>query len=201
MDPQTSLANLPIDPEQGYGFRSQPRPEYLNTLDNVIARLNDPRNAWMAVGMPWLYHGTRAKAVKDIVEKGFDPTKMGQNWSAAFGSLGGRSGPGVYLSRTPEQALGWGMAGNAEKPGIVRVFIPKKAILDTGPDPVRSTQIRAEILKSAKDQGYKAVKFPDEYVIPDPTKIPLRNIRPFPGPARTEQDVANEYRSSLGYGE
>lgn len=198
--PLTDLEKLPVDPAQGYGFREQPRPEYLRTLDDVIARVNDPRNAMFAVGMPWLYHGTKARAAADIIRRGFDPARIGENWSAAFGPMGGRSGPGVYLSPTPDKALGWSLASGAEKPGLVRVFIPKKAILDTGADVTKSTWGRAKIAELAKQQGYKAVKFPDEYVIPDPTSIPLRNIRAFPGPSQTEQDAAQLYKS-FGFGD
>lgn len=198
----TNLSKLPVDPQQGYGFRSQPRPEYLNTLDDVIARLNDPRNAMFTVGMPWLYHGTKASQAMNILRKGFDPARIGENWGGAFGPLKGRSGPGVYLTDTPEKALGWSLpSGEWDKPAILRIFVPKKSILSTGPDVVRSSEGRAQILKEAQEKGFKAVEFPNEVVIPDPTTIPLRNIRPFPGPSKEDYERAQLLNiRPLGYG-
>lgn len=189
---QTKLGQRSLDPRQGFGFHQEPRPQYLQALDTVVEGvkeaptiamriLDDPRNMWLGVGMPWLYHGTAATRAGKILREGFDPRKIGENWGHAFGPFKGRSGPGVYFSEAPIFAKSWAdMAG--EPPAIVRAFIPEKSI-KTYPSG-GSVVDRANRVKEAQQLGFSAVRFPDEVVVPAPERIPLKNIRLFTGNPR-----------------
>lgn len=186
---QTNLGQRSLDPQQGFGFYEEPRPQYLQALDTALeglrqapstalSILDDPRNMWMGVGMPWLYHGTTAARARNILQKGFDPSRIGDYWSHVYGNLKGRSGPGVYFSGSPLGAKNWGPEGGGAE-SILRVFIPEKTIKTyaEGGSPVS----RYNRVRDAQDLGFKAVRFPDEVVVPDPASIPLKNIRPFTG--------------------
>lgn len=178
---QTNLGQRSLDPQEGFGFREQPRPEYLRAMDTAVEILNDPRNMWIGVGMPWLYHGTTAASAKNILQKGFDPKRTGAMWEHAFGPLKGRSGPGVYFSESPAGAKIWSTeTGPEATEGMLRVFIPEKNIKSYTGLTLSPLQ-RSNLVQQARQLGFQAARFPDEVVVPDPASIPLKNIRPFTG--------------------
>lgn len=189
-------------PSFGFSNTYQPNPQ-AKALGKVIDILNDPRNAWMglgkvgqamtglpAVAMPWLYHGTAASRAERILKEGFDAGRIGEWWGHAFGKAAGQRGPGTYFSENPAFARSWGeIAAGAlgEKPAVVRAFVPQNRLLDVS-NTAHTPDQAARIGEWVRTQGkYDALKFGNQIVVPDPTSIPLRNIRPFPGPTSEDQ--------------
>lgn len=209
MPPLTNLDRQPT-PQQGFGFQPQPRPEYLQALDKVLAVVNDPRNSWMSlgkvgklattaaplVGMPWLYHGTAPSNAANILKEGFSPSRFGENWGHTFGALKGQKGPGVYFSPHPTFAKDWGSAAlgitSGEDPAVLRTFIPKSKILDVS-DLSNLTADPEHLAKLARSKGYEALSFGNQTVVPDPSV--LKHLRLFNEQTDRVPDIREVYKS------
>lgn len=158
----------------------------------IPAETGVPTEPIIAEPITELTHATRTKSAENIMKKGFDLSKKGTGADEAQ-AVKGFMGEGVSMAKKPEIALANVEGALAKREtSLIKGYVPEKETLKItkethpevyndliNPDPLVSKPVAESILADAKQNGYKAVSFPDgETVVTDPKSIRLLENKP-----------------------